>query len=103
MEHGSALDGERVLQESFVGKRVRVVLKPQERRAFVGTFVCVDHLGNIVLHEVVEQRLPAQDIEDIDTIVSERPVPMTMIPGNWVGRVLVYPTPAMQVDDMAIS
>lgn len=81
---------EGTIRDIFLNHRVHIGLKPQERRAFFGKLVCTDHLGNVVLHEGVEQRLAALNSEAPNTMLSERRVPLIMIPGTWIETVSTF-------------
>ena len=86
----SSVTAEGTIRDTFLNHHVHIGLKPQERRAFSGKFVCTDHLGNVVLHEGVEQRLAALDSEAPNAVLSERRVPLIMIPGAWIETVSTF-------------
>ena len=75
---------EQWLRDTLINRRVRIELPAQERRAIVGIFVCVDNEGNVVLKHASEVRM-STGIPPTD--VSERQVPMTMVPGSWIASV----------------
>lgn len=87
----SSAAAEDTIRNTFLNQKVHIGLKPQERRAFLGKFVCTDHLGNVVLHEGIEQRLAALDSEAPESVLSERRVPLIMIPGSWIETVSTFP------------
>lgn len=90
---------EQLLRDTLVNRRVRIELGEHERRAFVGTFICVDHAGNVVLNDVTEVRLSNTFPHNE---VSKRPVPITMIPGTLIAAVHSADAPDMQVTENSI-
>ncbi|PKI85709.1 hypothetical protein MVES1_000022 [Malassezia vespertilionis] len=84
------MDAEQRVRNHFIAKQIRIHLH-DNKRAFSGILVSIDSLGNAILHDAIEEQLQQDEsAEGGEVVLSERTVPMVMIPGKHIAKVAVF-------------